>query len=64
MQTFYNDRKRNSCAIDLPKKIVIFGPYCHVRNPMITSVFIMQIAESLLLNSLYVFALFVMFFGW
>jgi protein-S-isoprenylcysteine O-methyltransferase Ste14 len=36
---------------DPPKKLVVAGPYCYVRNPMIASVLIMLVAESLLLSS-------------
>jgi protein-S-isoprenylcysteine O-methyltransferase Ste14 len=46
---------------DPPQKLVIAGPYGHVRNPMITSVLMLLIAESLLLNSGYIFILFVLF---
>ena len=34
-----------------PKKLVVLGPYRHVRNPMITSVLLMLGSESLLLGS-------------
>jgi protein-S-isoprenylcysteine O-methyltransferase Ste14 len=34
-----------------PKKLVIRGPYRHVRNPMITSVVIILLAESMFLQS-------------
>lgn len=34
-----------------PKKLVVRGPYRHVRNPMITSVLVMLGAESLLFGS-------------
>ncbi|MDR1052704.1 MAG: isoprenylcysteine carboxylmethyltransferase family protein [Planctomycetaceae bacterium] len=46
-----------------PKKLVVVGPYCHVRNPMITSVLTIQIAEVLLLNSWWIFFLFLLFFA-
>ena len=36
---------------DPPKKLVILGPYRHVRNPMITGVVIFLGAESLMLWS-------------
>ena len=36
---------------DPPKKLVVCGPYRHVRNPMITSVLFMLGAESLLFSS-------------
>ncbi|MDR1910427.1 MAG: isoprenylcysteine carboxylmethyltransferase family protein [Holosporales bacterium] len=57
------DRKGKGTAApwNPPQKLVVAGPYCYVRNPMITSVLIMQVAESLLLNSLDIFALFVLF---
>ena len=34
-----------------PAKLVVHGPYRHVRNPMISSVLVMLAAESLLLGS-------------
>ena len=34
-----------------PKKLVIRGPYCHVRNPMITGVLLMLLAEAMLFQS-------------
>ena len=46
-----------------PKKLVIEGPYRHVRNPMITSVLILLIAEALLLNSWLPVGLFALFLG-
>lgn len=36
---------------DPPKKLVILGPYRHVRNPMIEGVVLILLAESLLLGS-------------
>ncbi len=36
---------------DPPKKLVVRGPYRHVRNPMITSVLAMLAAEALLFQS-------------
>ena len=36
---------------DPPKKLVVRGPYRHVRNPMITSALVMLGAESLLFGS-------------
>jgi protein-S-isoprenylcysteine O-methyltransferase Ste14 len=44
-----------------PKKLVVVGPYAHVRNPMITSVLTMLIAEALLLNSWLIAVLFIVF---
>jgi protein-S-isoprenylcysteine O-methyltransferase Ste14 len=37
---------------DPPKRLVIQGPYRHVRNPMITGAFLMLLAESILFQSL------------
>jgi len=36
---------------DPPQQLVIRGPYRHVRNPMIYSVYMMLLAESLMLNA-------------
>ena len=36
---------------DPPKKLVVRGPYCHVRNPMISGVLILLVAEALVLRS-------------
>lgn len=36
---------------DPPQKLVILGPYRHVRNPMITGVLFMLLAESMLFES-------------
>ena len=48
---------------DPPQKLVVAGPYRHVRNPMITSVLMILLAESLLLNSGYIFVLFLLFWA-
>jgi protein-S-isoprenylcysteine O-methyltransferase Ste14 len=37
---------------DPPKRLVIQGPYRHVRNPMITGTLLMLLAESILFQSL------------
>jgi len=36
---------------DPPRRLVVLGPYRHVRNPMITSVLLMLAAESLVAGS-------------
>ena len=39
-----------------PRKLVVRGPYRHVRNPMLSSVNVMLAGESLLLGSWYIAA--------
>ncbi|MDR1368009.1 MAG: isoprenylcysteine carboxylmethyltransferase family protein [Candidatus Accumulibacter sp.] len=46
-----------------PKYLVVEGPYRHVRNPMITSVLTLLIAEALLLNSWLPMGIFALFLG-
>jgi len=36
---------------DPPKKLVVRGPYRHVRNPMISSVLFLLLGEALMLQS-------------
>jgi protein-S-isoprenylcysteine O-methyltransferase Ste14 len=47
---------------DPPKKLVIRGPYRHVRNPMITSVLLILLAEAILFQSWTIAAWMVVFF--
>jgi protein-S-isoprenylcysteine O-methyltransferase Ste14 len=47
---------------DPPEKLVILGPYRFVRNPMITSVLFMLLAEALLLQSWPIFMWLLVFF--
>ncbi len=47
---------------DPPKKLVVRGPYRHVRNPMITSVLLMLFAEAALLLSWPIAAWMLVFF--
>ena len=47
---------------DPPRRLVVRGPYRHVRNPMITSVLFMLAAEALLLASWPVAAWMLIFF--
>lgn len=61
MWLFAKRGKGTAAPWNPPQKLVVVGPYCHVRNPMITSVLIMLLAESLLLNSWYIFILFILF---
>ena len=46
---------------DPPKRLVVRGPYRHVRNPMITGVLLILLAEAILLQS-WPIALWMMFF--
>ena len=46
---------------DPPKRLVVRGPYRHVRNPMITGVFLMLITESIVFGSWGLFAWLVIF---
>jgi sugar fermentation stimulation protein A len=46
---------------DPPQKLVVAGPYRHVRNPMISSVLMILLAESLWLQSGYILLLFLLF---
>ena len=34
-----------------PKKLIVRGPYCYVRNPMITGVLLILLAEAMLFQS-------------
>lgn len=61
MWLFNSIGKGTAAPWDPPKHLVVAGPYRHVRNPMLTSVFIMQIAEALLLNSWAIFVFFAVF---
>jgi len=46
---------------DPTHKLVIQGPYLHVRNPMISGVFCILLGESILFGSLYLFTWFLLF---
>jgi protein-S-isoprenylcysteine O-methyltransferase Ste14 len=61
MWLFAHRGKGTAAPWNPPKKLVVEGPYAYVRNPMITSVFMMQIAEALLLNSWVILGLFGLF---
>lgn len=45
------------------KKLVIIGPYRHVRNPMISSVMMTLLGESIAFGSAGIFIWFLLFFG-
>ena len=61
MTLFHRKGKGTAAPWDPPKKLVVVGPYRYVRNPMLSSVFIMQIAEWLLLGAWQLLALFAVF---
>ena len=61
MTLFHRKGKGTAAPWDPPKKLVVAGPYCHVRNPMLSSVFVMLIAEWLLLGAWQLLAFFVVF---
>ena len=45
------------------KRLVIIGPYRHVRNPMISSVLMILLGESIAFGSTWIFVWFLLFFG-
>jgi protein-S-isoprenylcysteine O-methyltransferase Ste14 len=45
------------------QKLVIVGPYQHVRNPMISSVLLVLLGESIAFGSIGIFIWFLLFFG-
>jgi protein-S-isoprenylcysteine O-methyltransferase Ste14 len=47
---------------DPPKKLVVEGAYRYVRNPMISSVLMIVLGESLIFSSIELFLLFMLFF--
>ncbi|MDR2946290.1 MAG: isoprenylcysteine carboxylmethyltransferase family protein [Candidatus Adiutrix sp.] len=63
MRLFHTLGQGTAAPWEPPKKLVVAGPYCYVRNPMLSSVFVMLAAEALLLNSWAVFAWLAVFFA-
>jgi len=63
MRLFAVKGKGTAAPWNPPKKLVVSGPYRYVRNPMITSVLTMQIAEALLLNTWLCWLLFALFWS-
>ena len=45
-----------------PKKLVVIGRYCYVRNPMISGVLIALLGESVVFGSIAIFSWFILFF--
>ena len=63
MRLFNDIGKGTAAPWNPPKHLVVEGPYCYVRNPMITSVLFMTAAEALILNSAAIFWLLVTFYA-
>ena len=51
MSMFFRFGEGTAAPWDPPQKLVVAGPYRHVRNPMLAGVISMLIAESLFLQS-------------
>lgn len=51
MSVFFRFGDGTAAPWDPPQRLVVVGPYRHVRNPMLVGVIAMLIAESLLLQS-------------
>ena len=61
MTLFHKKGKGTAAPWNPPKKLVVAGAYRHVRNPMLSSVFVMQIAIWLLLGAWQLLAFFFVF---
>ena len=61
MFLFNNIGKGTAAPWAPPKQLVVAGPYKYVRNPMITAVLSILLAESLIFNSLEIFCWFIFF---
>jgi protein-S-isoprenylcysteine O-methyltransferase Ste14 len=59
---FARHGKGTLSPFDATKRLVVVGPYRHVRNPMYAGVFSIQIGEALLLQSWTLLVWFVCFF--
>ena len=51
MSLFVQEGEGTPAPWDPPRKFVVNGPYRHVRNPMLSSVILMIVAEAVALNS-------------
>ncbi len=51
MRLFATHGRGTPAPWDPPQRLVVAGPYRHVRNPMITAVLLVLLAEALLLRS-------------
>jgi protein-S-isoprenylcysteine O-methyltransferase Ste14 len=59
---FHNIGKGTLAPWNPPKKLVVAGPYKYIRNPMIGSVLLILIGETLITGSLILFSWFIIFF--
>jgi protein-S-isoprenylcysteine O-methyltransferase Ste14 len=60
---FARHGKGTLAPFDAPSKLVVEGPYRHVRNPMYTAVFSIQVGEALALQSWTLLGWFLCFFA-
>ena len=63
MRLFATKGQGTAAPWNPPKNLVVSGAYCYVRNPMITSVLTILLAETLLLNSWWILGWFALFFA-
>lgn len=61
IRLFHEVGKGTLMPIAPPQNLVVSGIYRYMRNPMITGVLFIVLGESILLSSLYIFALFIFF---
>lgn len=62
MILFNNFGKGTAAPWNPPKNLVIEGPYCYVRNPMITSVILILLSEYFLLGAIQIIWWLLLFF--
>jgi len=63
VRTFYNFGGDGTPGPWKPvRKLIISGPYCYVRNPMLIGVFFLLLFESILFSSMSIFYWFLIFF--
>ena len=60
---FWTQGRGTPAPWDPPRKLIVLGPYRHVRNPMISGVLAMLAAEALLLQAWSLAAWMAFFFG-
>ncbi len=62
MKLFNSVGKGTLAPWNPPKKLVVKGPYCYVRNPMIIGILFILISEYFLLNAVQIFLWAILFF--